>query len=56
VQIPVGTAFLEDGRHVQPYILVKTMLEVLLNMYATSSRGGGHEMLVHEPSPGEADA
>jgi len=40
-QIPDDVAYQSDGRHVQPDILVKTMLEVIVNTYAASSHSSG---------------
>ena len=37
LQIPDKAAYEDDGRHVQPDILVSTMLEVILNAHSASS-------------------
>ena len=44
LQIQDDAAYERDGRHVQPDVLVKTMLEVILNTYAASSHSGGLEL------------
>ena len=48
-QIPVEEAFEQDGRHIRPHILVRTMLEVMVNLYAASPSGSDFPLAAKQP-------